>query len=218
MRTAANPLPANRAKTAPGRAANVRGDNPPPEPAGRILPPKNPPHLTDCRRLFPPPCAAANGRRMHPAAGMHLTNYPPPRAANGGRRMHRAGPARRRRTRLVRGGASGRPVPHSSRRVASASAPLAAEQGATGGECRIASVAGRPTSPPPSGGGEGKCTANVRRGAEGNAVRMAAPRTGGNVAGAAGVGARRRIPPPEFGEGEGGGIRRGGGRSRPEAF
>ena len=141
MRTAANPLPANRAKIAPGRAGNVRGDNPPPEPARRILPPKNPPHLTDCRRPFPPPRAAANGRRMHPAAGMHLTNYPPPRAANGGRRMHRAGPARRRRTRLVRGGASGRPVPHSSRRVASASAPLVAEQGATGGECRIASVA-----------------------------------------------------------------------------
>ena len=97
MRTAANPLPANRAKTAPGRAANVRGDNPPPEPAGRILPPKNPPHLTDCRRPFPPPRAAANGRQMHPAAGMHLTNYPPPRTANGGRRMHRAEPARRRR-------------------------------------------------------------------------------------------------------------------------
>ena len=46
-RTAANPLPANRAKIAPGRAGNVRGDNPPPEPVGRILPPKNPPHLTD---------------------------------------------------------------------------------------------------------------------------------------------------------------------------
>ena len=46
-RTAANPLPANRAKIAPDALGMSGGDNPPPEPAGRVLPPQNPPNFAD---------------------------------------------------------------------------------------------------------------------------------------------------------------------------
>ena len=124
MRTAANPLPANRAKIAPGRAANVRGDNPPPEPAGRILPPQNPPHLTDCRRPFPPPRAAANGRRML-----------------------RAGPARlRRRDRAT---CPAFFAPHCQRECAAA-----AVRNRRGMSHRARRRRWPPTAPPPSGGGE----------------------------------------------------------------
>ena len=96
-------------KPPPGRAANVREDNPPTESAGCILPPKKPPHLTDCRRPFPPPRAAADGRRMLRAGPARLRRRDPcplrrrwrwPGAGRGGafraafartRRMRRAG-------------------------------------------------------------------------------------------------------------------------------
>ena len=124
MRTAANPLPANRAKIAPGRAANVRGDYPPPEPAGRILPPQTPPHLTDCRRPFPPPRAAADGRRML-----------------------RAGPARlRRRDRAT---CPAFFAPHCQRECAAA-----AVRNRRGMSHRARRRRWPPTAPPPSGGGE----------------------------------------------------------------
>ena len=69
------PAPRELRENRPWTRRECPGDNPPPKPAGRILPPpKKKPHLTDCRRPFPPPRAAADGRRML-----------------------RAGPARRRR-------------------------------------------------------------------------------------------------------------------------
>ena len=100
------------------------GDNPPPEPAGRILPPQNPPHLTDCRRPFPPPRAAADGRRML-----------------------RAGPARlRRRDRAT---CPAFFAPHCQRECAAA-----AVRNRRGMSHRARRRRWPPTAPPPSGGGE----------------------------------------------------------------
>ena len=209
MRTAANPLPANRAKIAPGRAANVRGDYPPPEPAGRILPPQNPPHLTDCRRPFPPPRAAANGRRML-----------------------RAGPARlRRRDRAT---CPAFFAPHCQRECAAA-----AVRNRRGMSHRARRRRWPPTAPPPSGGGEkctGEWTARGwgRRTAQSGALdgrecggrcwrrRGALGAGGGRMADGISVQNRNSVHlflarisppnsarmPPEFGGGGGGGGKR----------
>ena len=91
---------------------------PRPNPPGAFYPPKTPPHLTDCRRPFPPPRAAADGRRMLRAGPARLRRRDP-RNLSGV--LCAALPARMRRRRRAQpaGNVASRPSP-----------PLAADRAA----------------------------------------------------------------------------------------